>query len=115
MEINLKARLNAQVFAGAFIYKGKFLHTITLRGNSESNDFAIVQIPLATESPINTSSEFISVLSSIIDNDLPFYPCVGNGIALSIVDGNLEIIESYSNTGIESHIFTIDTIKDKII
>ena len=114
MDINLHARLNAQV-PNKIVSGGKCLHTITLRGDSNSDDFVIVQIPLETSDKIETTSRFIEVLSAIVSNDLPFYPCVGTGFGLSILDSNLELLVSYSREGIDSHLFVPHTIRDKIL
>lgn len=84
MEINLKARLNAQVYAGV-LYKGKSgssksLHTLTLW----DKDFncVLLQLPLEDSTPISTSEEFLTKFNEVIElKDDPLrvnYPCCGH-------------------------------------
>lgn len=116
MNINLRAKLHAQVYAGTFI--NMYTHIITLRSE---NDLVIIQFPSNEKQSFvekygdEAIAKVREKVESIIDNDLPFYPCVGTGFGLSIDLDEFALLTNYSSEGMTIHEFIPTTIKDKVI
>ena len=116
MNINLRAKLHAQVYAGTFI--NMYTHIITLRSN---DDLVIIQLPSNEKQSFvekygeEAIAKVREKLESILDNDLPFYPCVGSGFGLGVDLDEFVITTSYSSQGMQYHEFIPTTIKDKVI
>lgn len=114
MDIEIRARLNAQVDAGRLGIRNKYTHTVTLRN---TDNLVILQIPHELPTPFDSIDEIKAVIDYYADNNLPFYPCVGTGFGVSVngETGNLELVSEYSSQGMESQEFIPTTFRDKVI
>ena len=114
MDIEIKARLSAQVDAGRLGIRNKYTHIVTLRNN---DDLVTLQIPHELPTPFESIDEIRAVVDYYVDNDLPFYPCVGTGFGVSIDGdtGDFILSKGYSSQVMETQEFIPNTFKDKVL
>ena len=110
MDINLKAKLNAQTYAGKFI-ECRYLHTINL---SNDNDVVIVQLPLLTSDRITTVEEFKTIFKALVGTN-SLYPCVGHISTYAINAYSIAIDSDLNEILINGQTFEPTTIEDKVI
>ena len=111
MDIGIRALISAQTGINSLVYKGKYLHTITLRSE---DDIAILQIPLLLNRTIDTIEEFVSIFSIIPKDQMPYYPCVGSGFGIYIVGEEMHLVTDYSSAEIAEHVFIPTIINDMV-